>query len=1412
MPDQHTISEDFQETGMKHPISCLAILILLLGLPTATLYSGITYSLVGQASKSVNDYIREGEALYDTGKYKAALNLFNLAARRHPRSSEVFRQRARCYSRLNNDSKALQDYSKALSINPKNAKAWGGRSAVRWRLKKYNEAVKDAENAMHYDPNDRRYPVFKAMALDSLGNYNQAIKTYGVALNIDPKYVLAWSNRGVSKERSGDYEGGVKDASQAIALDPGYSRAYGNRGICRIHLGDLQGAQADLTKCLKTFPDNSLYLANRALTRFKLRDIEGAREDVRRSLKKSPRQKLALEVQSQLIASQTADFEETVPSKTTTKPRTKPQTNQSKSRPTKSRPPAKTSRQPGPVSPITLTFDMPGRSTWSPPAGRDDPKNWPNRDVLWQTADMPDLELKGPKPMDIPLYLEFGKLTDVAYAAAITTAKEAMRLVLGIMTAEETRKFEEKWAPYYDYPTEEIVDYLNKLNPLLVRFLEARAGYASAAKGMFISLCEAGMADGLQNAEALQSSWAAVSFQKTLLDAYEDAMKQAVKDILALGEMPNPFALRAAHRRRLKEAVEAVRNLEEEEETETGYYYVMKKLETLPSPAASNKQHSYTFNFQEGLAVGSFNNSSTTDTVAPTESSATVKWEPFPRVVRTTDGELHLKIKTSVSLDTFQWHPQINDDLKRITRTLRQSSARLAIGWEMYSGDVGIAAFPRGDMSASIDNRHQEGILEPLTTNYYGSSAEKVAIICQAHTPGGKVAFVYHYEFKELTSDQAAILQAESFDAVEGLKNTEGDLYDISDAQMDEAKTRMFNIQYQIETAAYFKSRAEQVRRELNKTTDLKARKDLSWQLLAYDADMHAAEDSRTFLETGQWVRTRTLFDDYNFIRMETLARETARKAIAASKRVTSALKIIDILPYPHKTAARKIFEKAYVSTNPTFQREDAMREANKEIGEMARNYYAIQERKAMDEERFYKYLEWTAQGTKIVSGIVFIGIGGAVVAGAGGTPTMIWAADTLLGAAYGGATGYAEGGKDEALKQSLEWAGTAGFTLSQGIQGYQETGTISGMVKRGATALILAKAMEYGVKYLRGFGKGAGNVPPGAPNVNADEFRRGLEHGKQLCRNLEKAEWELAQAMSQGSSQGTIDKLTQEATDIAADINASWHAKYFLKQQGPSIVGSAYMNRIEQVYEKMMPEFLENLEKMGYNTSQLAFASTRNAANKHSVSMDLDLALRETQDQVITKNGKQVNLAKFREEAQEALNKAYEKVSRGRSAESSFLNLTTSKYKEAFYNNVLLKGGDDIPWHEVSEYDISQAGDVLRTKMHEAGKLPKMEALVEQSRAAEKEMRTKFLPYLREKIYKARTGGNPAMADKMEKSLKYWEEIYSYYDMIGRKETDPSMIWRLTQKVKHFTGGKAPNQVVDIMATFWEGMAKLTN
>ena len=1160
--------------------------------------------------------------------------------------------------------------------------------------------------------------------------------------------------------------------------------------------------------------NNSVVLANRALARYNLRDFAGAKEDARRSLEINPSRKLALEVQEKLAAGVEPEPEDPQPAqvkppaKTQTKPGSKPQT-----KPAAPRPSAKSSGRASGATPVTLNFEFPGQFTWRPPAKRDDPTTWPKQNVLWQKAQMPDLEPKGPGPMDIPLHLEFGKLTHVAYAAAITTAKEALRLIYGIMTPEETQRYEAKWAPYYDYPTKEIIDYLNKLNPLLVRFLEARAGYAAAAKGTFIALCEAGMAEGYGFTDSFESAWDTIHFYKRLTDAYEDAMKKTVAEILALGDMPNPYAIRAAHRKRFKEAVDAVKNMEEEEEDEGGRYYVLTKIDKYPYQKPSDEYYTRTFNFQEGLARGSFHNPQLKGGCIPKESSGTVTWEPFPRLIKAAGG-IKTKIKASVSMDSFEWLPGISDQMRSLTRTMTESLVRFAIGRdEGYDGSVGIPAYQGAELTANPDTTKREGTLDPNYFGYFGGGEKQVVIACQARTPGGSVTFHYTYELRELTADQVTEIRVGAFDDKEDLKKTEGDLYDISDAQIDDARTRASNIQYQIETAAYFKKRTEQIRQELKRTTDKDARGKLSWQLMACEADMQAAQDSRTYLETGQWVRTRTLFDDYNFMRMEELAQETARKAMRASRRVTSAEKLIKILPYPQKTAARKIFEKAYISSDADYRDDKTMEDANREIASMVSGYFSTKRREAMDEERHYKYLQWTAQGVQIAAGIVFIGAAGAAVAGAGGTATMIWAADVLAGAAYGGATGYAEGGSEQALKQSLEWAGTIGFTLSQGIEGYKNTGTVSGGIKRGAVALAFAKGLEYGIKYLRGFGKAAEHVPPGAPNINAEEFRKGLDHGRQLCRNLERAEWELAEALSKGGNQETIERLTNETTEIAADINASWHAKYFLKQQGPSIVGSSFTKRIEQVYDKMMPELMKNLDDMGYDVSRIAFSSTRNASNRHSVSMDLDLALRETDDMVIRmKDGKQVSLAHFQNDAQKCLNSAYSKVTGGRSAEASLINLTTSQHKEAFVNTLLLKGGDDIPWNEVSRYDIAQAGDVWRTKMQEAGGLPRMEALVEQSRAAGKEMNTKFLPYLREKIYRTRTGGNPQLANRMEKSLQYWETINRYYERIGRTETDPGTIWRLTQEVKHFTGGKGPSEVVDIMATFWEGMARLTN
>ena len=443
------------------------------------------------------------------------------------------------------------------------------------------------------------------------------------------------------------------------------------------------------------------------------------------------------------------------------------------------------------------------------------------------------------------------------------------------------------------------------------------------------------------------------------------------------------------------------------------------------------------------------------------------------------------------------------------------------------------------------------------------------------------------------------------------------------------------------------------------------------------------------------------------------------------------------------------------------------------------------------------------AQATELGAGVALIGVAGAAAAGAGMTGAALWTAETLTGAAYGGATGYVQGGPEEAAKRQLQWAGLLGYAASEALDAWGKGADTADALKEGAKVLLIGKAAELGLKWAGGKFMRPG--PTGQEAAEVAEFERGMAAGKQAVARAEKAEWDLAQAMSKGATQGEVTRQTREAERQAAALNADWYAKFQLKLKGPSIAGQAFDQRVGKVYDATMPDFLKELERRGYEVSTLQFKPMRNPSSAGSVSMDLDLALIERPGQAIVKSGRPVPLASFQQDAQAVWNKVYQ-VRTGQNATRSLLNITTSAHQEAFTMKLLEKR---IPWGTLTPAEVGQAAEVLRVKVSEIP-LAGMAKFVENARGLEKEMRTKVLPYLTEQAARAASRGDATKAQALRASQKELQGIYEQVLEIGKHEHAPVEIWRLQQQLKTTTGGKTMWEIADALGIAWEGSAKV--
>ena len=153
----------------------------------------------------------------------------------------------------------------------------------------------------------------------------------------------------------------------------------------------------------------------------------------------------------------------------------------------------------------------------------------------------PDIQAVIPPP--IP---DIDKLSEFNYNAAVSVAFEGMRLIYGAMPDEESRKFEAIWAPLFDFPTQEIIEYLNRLNPLLSQFLAVREIYVSNLQAVTMVLLDAGYAVEQDDQDAWEKVMNEAGFHGSAFPLLEKAMTVLAEKIAALGNPPNPVNAKCA--------------------------------------------------------------------------------------------------------------------------------------------------------------------------------------------------------------------------------------------------------------------------------------------------------------------------------------------------------------------------------------------------------------------------------------------------------------------------------------------------------------------------------------------------------------------------------------------------------------------------------------------------------------------------------------------------------------------------------------------------------------------------------------------------------------------------------------------------------------------------------------------------
>ncbi|WP_029904206.1 tetratricopeptide repeat protein [Prevotella sp. 10(H)] len=205
--------------------------------------------------------------------YKKAIDHTNTIIAIDSTSPKGFYSRGCIYQMLDEDSLAILDYTKAVSLNSDYSDAYYNRGIIYEGLGNYDKALNDYSKAIKLNPSyvidiyNNRGNTY--LAKDA---YDKAISDYNKVIAIDTTNVKAYSNRAGAYMMQKDFDKALADCNKAIALDSTNVNAYRKRAAIYEEEKKYNEALSDYERILDLDPKNKLdthEAINKAIKRLK---------------------------------------------------------------------------------------------------------------------------------------------------------------------------------------------------------------------------------------------------------------------------------------------------------------------------------------------------------------------------------------------------------------------------------------------------------------------------------------------------------------------------------------------------------------------------------------------------------------------------------------------------------------------------------------------------------------------------------------------------------------------------------------------------------------------------------------------------------------------------------------------------------------------------------------------------------------------------------------------------------------------------------------------------------------------------------------------------------------------------------------------------------------------------------------
>lgn len=1077
----------------------------------------------------------------------------------------------------------------------------------------------------------------------------------------------------------------------------------------------------------------------------------------------------------------------------------------------------------------------------------------PWEQVSTEPVKLPD-GVKAVIPDPLP---DISKISAIEYNMAVSVAFESLRIIYGEMSEKDAEEFMRMWAPLFNNPTQEIIDYMNKLTPLLSQFIVARESYLNSVSNVELLTFDAAEAMDWDDKEAFSSAMFQARLYTGTLKQLEAAMDELANRIQALGNPPNPLEARQAARDRYRRAFKPKEiylgetwmgtRVDKEHQVEGLDPLTEPMMRYLMKVKVNDEDRYFVLELKEdGLPVEDKENDP--------QGVGNVKIE---QMYFSDKGNLRPDFKSDGTFQTYYPKPPVMAITMMTMNLMRQFE--ISYPTDEDKKDPGYA------------QRKQE--YHELAA-HYGNRVLRAGVFFKTALLWAMDDRFNKYEWKDdgvvphkLIDDleeafkQQAVIEAanaknlpkirlgggrksktDDADAASGDPRAAQAVFDeqsarkqqVRDSLAHEQQSKQESIAWREENIKLIENnirRDEESRRAaMSRLYSAKTDQERKWiqqeiedfdrRIMYQRSDIQSERDNIRQLQTGQFVHTRTEFEQYANAKMIHDSKVEAERYIQTKKAAAIIDRQINLLPEEDRDAARERAEKMFYEDGALASGdiEKARKLAN--IFNNQINAAALKDQaEAQDEVAWADLKEAGANAVIMACGSVTVGLAGEALAGAygAGTAATIWGS-RAIGAVYGGVTGYIAGGPGKAASSAAGFFHPVTGTIASFIEGYTAEGnegksTYEKMwegTKRAGLDFVIGQGMQIAAT---GIAKTASAfLPDGIANFNLtkglttrqkiDVLRTQRERleAEDAVKSFSKLQQEYdAMFVTKGTPKEKLDAAKKQLNQLAASMNSDYHAKWYMKYKADPKVRADFDNAVQENYSNMIPKMQESLAKQGYKMDDIEFKQFRNSSSSGSSSMDLDLApVSKTtgKEPVFYKNGEEVSPRTFMNDAQKTMNTVYKAQHEGLSAKASEMNLTTSAHPEAYGTPELLK--KDVDYTKLKPEDIASIGKVLESKVNTIeGNIRMTETTKLQAKCREstKEIDNMLVPKLKQELNKAT---NAKDAENIARDIEYWQNMSNKLSKIGKETNNPYEILDLNNQIQRETGGKDAIQVVN--------------